>query len=94
MLCFHFNSFIRFSSLFSQTYFKDWNGVKWNKTMIDELKGLYSYQGQDAITSYCIADQNQTPVSAYFLVLDYINNVCPFKMAGPGTRDESLIAIA
>jgi len=38
------------------TYFKDWTGVKWNQTMVDELKALYAYQGKDAVFSVCRGD--------------------------------------
>jgi len=34
-------------------HFKNWTGVKWNKTMVDELKALYAYQGKDAVFSIC-----------------------------------------
>jgi len=37
-------------------YSTGWKGVKWNNTMVNELKTLYSYQGKDAVYSYCVGD--------------------------------------
>ena len=42
-----------FSVCFRVPHFKNWTGVVWNKTMVDELRALYKYQGKDAVFSVC-----------------------------------------
>jgi len=41
------------------TYLKDWDGVKWNYTMVEELKNIPSYQGNDAVKSICIGNKGK-----------------------------------
>ena len=54
---------------FSMTYFKNWTGVKWNKTMVDELKALYKYQGKDAVYSVCRGENGDRRVRIFFILV-------------------------
>ena len=55
------------------TYFKDWTGVKWNKTMVDELKALYAYPGKDAVFAFCSAENGARRVRIHFYLSSFEN---------------------
>ena len=70
---------LKYLYVFSATYFKDWVGVKWNKTMVDELKNLYSYQGKDAVYSVCAGNAGNEKVRSIDFSIVIVRDVASMR---------------
>ena len=46
--------------------------MKWNNSMVKELKNLYEYQGADALYPMCVGSKARAHVSSFF-VLNKVN---------------------